>query len=161
MAILTESELNVRLSSSNNAAKGRTIGAKEIPDSLREIIGFSAHFEKAKEVAKAFDVAPITAHLAKESRNNPVVAEKIKSKLGQAHDLALEKMLVALNVISDDKVQDLPVTKALEVARGMAEIVDRTTEKSGMILGSNVLIYAPQVRSESDYSNAIDIEKVG
>lgn len=161
MGILTDSELNVRLSSANNAAKGRTIGAKEIPDSLREIIGFSAHFEKAKEVAKVFNVSDHSTHMAKESRNHPNVREKIQSRLGAAHDLALEKMLKAMGVIDDNKIEALEPLQALEVAKGMAQIIDKTSEKTPIFGGGNVMIYAPQVRSESDYRDAITVEKVG
>jgi len=159
MAIITESELEVKLNHVDNAAKGRTIGARNIPDNLRSIIGFQAHFDTAKNVAENFGIAPITAHHAKESHGHRASRENIDSKLGQVKDLALDKMLKSMNVITDDKIARLTVKGALAVSKGMAEIVDRTSEKMPTPVGNQVLIYAPQIREDSDYREAIEINR--
>jgi len=161
MAIISESDLAIRLSHVNNAAKGRTAGANGIPDSLRELIGFQAHFEGAKEVASAFGVAPITAHLAKESRGHEEVSDKIKERLGVVRDQALEKMLTAMGVISEDRIKKLKIRGALQVIQGMASVIEKTDSKIPQVIGNQVIVYAPAVRSELDYANAIEVEKVG
>lgn len=161
MAIISESDLAIRLNHSNNAAKGRTLGANGIPDSLRELIGFQAHFEKASDVASAFGVAPITAHLAKESRGHEEVGEKIKERLGIVRDQALEKMLTAMGVISEDRIKKLKIRGALQVINGMAAVIEKTDSKIPQVVGNQVIVYAPQVRSELDYDRVIEVEKVG
>jgi hypothetical protein len=159
MAIITESELEVKLNHVNNAAKGRTLGARNIPDNLRAVIGLQAHFDTAKNVAKSFDIAPITAHHAKESHGHSAARKKIDEKLAEVKDLALDKMLKSLGVIKDDKIEKLSVKGALAVAKTMADIVDKTTEKNQVVTPNQVLIYAPQIREDNDYSNVIEINR--
>ena len=159
MAIITESELEVRLNHVNNAAKGRTKGANGIPDSLRSIIGFQAHFETAKKVASDFGVAPITAHLAKESRGNSESREAIQERLGSVRDIALDKMLRSLGVITEEKIDKLSVRGALNVAKGMAEIVNKTVQPA-QITNNQVIIYSPAQRLETDYDQVIEVEKI-
>ena len=160
MAIITESELEVRLNHTNNAAKGRTAGAQNLPDALRAVIGFQAHFETAKNVAEEFGVAPITAHEAKESHGHPEAQEAIQRQLGEVRDLAITKMLTAMGVISTEKIQKLKVTGALRVINGMATVLEKTVEKGQQVSTNQVIIYAPQVKESSDYS-FIDVEKAG
>lgn len=157
MAIITQSELDVRLTNPSNASKGRTIGATEIPSSLRSIIGFQARFDTAKNVAEAFDVAPITAHLAKESYSDPEARKEIKSKLGEVRDLALEKMLTSMGVVSSEKIKKLSVRGALNVVKTMAHVIEKTGEKDQNPGNTNIVIYAPQVKTESDFANVIEI----
>ena len=160
MAIITESELEIRLGHVRNSA-GRGNGTKNIPDKLREIIGYSAHFEKASDVAQNFGVAPITAHLAKESRAQPEVHDRIQKRLEIVKDQALDKMLAAMGVITDEKIKKLSIKGALSVAKNMAVIVEKTGEKIGTPANNQVVIYAPQLKSESDFTDVKVIERIG
>ena len=156
MAILTESELEIRLNHYSNAAKGRNEGCKPLPPALREVVGFAAHFETAKEVAKAFGVSPSTAHESKDGRGNVEVHNKIKERLGKVRDEALEKMLLSLGVITPDKIKGLKVESALKVAEGMARIIESTGGQD-QVNNTQVVIYAPQVR-DYGYDKVIEIE---
>ncbi len=159
MAIITESELEIRLNHTNNAAKGRTNGARNLPDSLRAVIGFQSHFEKAKDVADSFGVSPISAHLAKESRGHEEARAKIQSGLNQVKDLALERMLVAMGAIQPEKIKVMKPMAALRIAKGMAEIIECTSEKGPIAPVNNVVVYAPQVKDESNYDKIIEIDR--
>ena len=159
MAIITESDLEIRLNHVNNAAKGRTLGANGIPDSLRSVIGFQSHFEKASDVASAFGVAPITAHLAKESRGHEEARKRIQDGLGKVKDLALERMLIAMGAITVEKVKAMKPLTALRIAEGMAGIIDKTSEKREIPVANNVVIYAPQVRQENTYEKIVEIDR--
>jgi hypothetical protein len=159
MAVISESELAIRLDHSNNAAKGRTLGARNIPDSLRAVIGFNAHFEKAEDVAASFGVAPITAHLAKESRGHEESRDKIQTALGAVKDQALAKMLVAMGAIKVESIKKMKPFAALRMAKGLAEIVDKTSEKAPPQTENNVVIYAPQVRQENTYEKVVEIDR--
>jgi len=159
MAIITESELEVKLNHVDNAAKGRSLGARNIPDGLRAIIGLQAHFDTAKNVAENFGIAPITAHHAKESHGHPAARAAIDAKLGTVKDLALDKMLRSLGAIKDEKIDALPVKTQLKIIGTMANVIDKTSEKSVMPAGNQVVIYAPQIRSDDDYQNIIEINR--
>jgi len=159
LAIITESDLEIRLNHVNNAAKGRTLGANGIPDSLRAVIGFQSHFEGAKEVAQAFNIAPITAHLAKESRGHEEARKRIQDGLGKVKDLALTRMLVAMGAITPEKIGKMKPLSALRIAEGMAGIIDKTSEKRETPVANNVVIYAPQVRQENTYEKIVEIDR--
>jgi len=161
MAIITDSELQIRLNHTNNAAKGRTIGAREIPDKLRELIGFQAHFETAADVAKSFGVSPISAHLAKESRGHEEVKDRIDERLGVVKEKAISAMLVSFGVLSEEKLKKQSIGRATKTIESMARVIEKTSEKLVNPNINPIIIYAPQVRQESDYSNAIEVEKVG
>lgn len=159
MAIITESELEIRLNHHNNAAKGRTLGANGIPDSLRAVLGFQAHFEKATDVGEAFGVAPITAHLSKESRGHEAARSKIQAGLNQVKDLALERMLVAMGAIQPEKIKVMKPLAALKIAKGMAEILENVSEKGPIVPVNNVVVYAPQIKNESNFERVIEIDR--
>ena len=159
MAIITEAQAEGRLNNEKNLlrGKGRTPGAKNLPDSIRELVGFNAHFQGAKEVGTAFGIAPITAHLAKKAEGHPEVAKKIGEKLEDARDEALTKMMTAMGVVTVDKIQAISSTKgALKVAREFAHIIDKITPRTAAVPNAaQVIIYAPQVQEEKHYESVV------
>ena len=157
MAIISQSDLDIRLADPSNAAKGRRNGAKNIPNSLREIIGFNAHFDTARNVAKEFGIAPISAHEQKDGRGHEDVKKRIEERLGLVRDSAVEKMLEAMNVVSSDKIKKLNVKSALAVVETMAKVVEKTGEQRDTNT-TQVVIYAPQV-VENKYDRVIEIER--
>jgi pyrroloquinoline quinone (PQQ) biosynthesis protein C len=132
---------------------GRTIGAKGIPDKIRLLAGFNAHFEKAKSVGAALGISPISAHMAKQSIGHPEVKKKIDEKLEIVREDAVTKMLAAMGVVTVDKIEGLKPHRALAVAKDFAHILDKATPK---IIQQNseavkIMIYAPGIREEKDY----------
>lgn len=153
MAILNESEMLQRLAHEDNYCRGsgRTPGAKNLPDKIRELAGFNAHFEKAKDVGKAFGIAPITAHMAKKSEAFPEVREKIEGRLNNAKEQALNILMSSLENITEDKVAKLSVKTSIRVAKDAASIIEAVTPKTPPVEGSKILIYSPRVSDEKNY----------
>ena len=159
MAIISEDQLELRLNHENNLLRGsgRTLGAKNIPDKIRELIGYNAHFATAEVVADGFNVAPITAHLAKRSENHPEVGNKIAAKLEEARDDALTKMMAAMGVVTVEKLEEIKsLKKAMSIARDFSHIIDKITPKQAPpTAGAQILIYAPQVNEETSYESIV------
>lgn len=162
MAIISAEQAESRLNNpSNYCRNGRNLGSIAIPDKIRELAGFAAHFEPAAQVAEAFGISPMSAHLAKESKNNPEVKDAIAERLGEVQDHALTKMLQAMNVITPDKIDKLNIKAARGLIKDMAVVIDRTSQKKdATLVAGNVVIYAPALRSENNYE-VIEVEKNG
>jgi hypothetical protein len=132
---------------------GRTLGAKGIPDKIRLLAGFNAHFEKAKNVGPALGISPISAHMAKKSEGHPEVKKKINEKLEIVREDAVTKMLAAMGVVTEDKIKSLKPSRALSVAKDFAHILDKATPKviQQNDAGVKIMIYSPGIREEKDY----------
>lgn len=166
MGVLNEIELEQRLSSNDNLCNslgsGRTIGAKNIPDKLRLLIGVNAHLEPAKAVADAFGIAPITAHLAKKSEAHPEVKKEINNTLEAVKEDALHKLMVTMGAIKDDDLKLLSgVKRKLNAAKELATIIDKVTPKEKVQTdGAKILIYAPVVKEAKEFE-AIEVQVNG
>ena len=160
MAIISAEQAESRLNHQNNFCRnGRNLGSIAIPDKIRELAGFAAHFETAKSVGDAFGISPMSAHLAKQSENNLEVRDAIAERLGVVQDQALTKMLQAMNVISPDKIDKLNVKSARGLIKDMAVVIDRTTiKRDPTLVAGNIVIYAPALRAETNYE-VIEVEK--
>lgn len=166
--IITEEQAEARLNHEDNycadgrgrgdhkrggEGSGRTLGAKGIPDKIRLLAGFNAHFEKAKVVGEAFGISSISAHMAKQSIGHPEVKTKIDDKLQIVREDAITKMLAAMGVVTVDKIEALKPHRALSVAKDFAHILDKATPK---ILQMNqeavkIMIYSPVIKTEDSY----------
>ncbi len=160
MAIISATQADSRLNHQDNFCRnGRNLGSIAIPDKIRELAGITAHFETAEAVGDAFKMSPMSAHLAKESKNNPEVKDAIAERLGEVQDKALEKMLRAMNVISPEKIDKLGIKSARGLIKDMAVVIDRTTVKRDpTLVAGNIVIYAPALRAETHY-DVIEVEK--
>jgi citrate synthase len=137
---------------------GRTLGAKGIPDKIRALAGFNAHFEPAKVVAAGLNISPISAHMAKQSIGHPEVKKIIDEKLNVVRQDAITKMLAAMGVVTIEKIEALKPHRALSVAKDFAHILDKATPKTINVNQDSVkvLIYSPGIKEEKDYET-IDI----
>lgn len=154
LAILTKEEMLGRLAHDKNfvRGRGRTKGAKNLPDKIRELAGFNSYFDKAKNVGSSFGIAPITAHMAKRSEGHPEVKEKIDKRLNDVRDKGLELLTSLLNGTTPEELLKLKTLNKLRAGDKLAAIVDKATPKVIQSNeGSKILIYAPVVRSEDDY----------
>ena len=165
---LTEEEADARLSRPENyladgrgsgnhkrggEGSGRTNGAKGIPDKIRALAGFNAHFESAKVVSAELGISPISAHMAKKSEGHPEVKKIIDEKLGLVREDAITKMLAAMGVVTVDKIEALKPGKALSVAKDFAVILEKATPKVVNLNQDSVkiMIYSPGMKEEKDY----------
>ena len=155
MAVITEEELKSRLENPGNFCvdHGRNLDAKNLSDKMRELIGTAAYFEPAASVAEKFGVSMITAHKAKK-------ANGVEENINEVADLAVKKLLVAMNAIDEKEIKDLPTLKAkTSIAKDMAQIVDMTREKKEVAaVQAQVTVYAPIIRSEKEFE-VIEINK--
>lgn len=146
---------------------GRTNGAKEIPHSIRAIIGAAAHHDTIASVAEAFDVSPSTVAQAKKgnvgvNRHDPDLKETIDEAVGKTkkdlREVALERLAgMFASVINDQNLATLKPRDAVGAAKDIATIVDKLTPKSNSP-NVAVFVHQPRVRNEEEYGEVIIVQ---
>lgn len=170
---INQEELSRRLSSSKNivnkfSTKPKTKqDVKILPISpkrnepaikdnlLRTIIGSLAlQGEPVKEIAKEFKVTPQQVASARVTRV-PAVAIPRKNSLDNVRELALEKLLLSLGLMTQEKFENADLKTLSIVAANAARIVEKLSPKE-VNNSSQLIIYAPEIRS-SDRYKVIDV----
>jgi len=145
-------------------SNGRTHGAKDIPQSIRTIIGVAAHHDTIVSVADAFNVSKSTVMQSKKgnvgvNRHDEEMKDTIDEIVGKQRkdlrEVALERVAgMFASVINDQNLGTLPIRAAVGAAKDLATIVDKLTPKQA---GTNVAVFVhpPRVRSEAEYGEVI------
>ena len=111
----------------------RPVGAKEIPNETRAIIGTLALIEGPAVAAELLNVSPAQAsNYSKGMVTHGVVDEDLKKtvdeRVGKIHNVALEKLMESIEGM------DLSSTKGpkerSEIAKNLATVIEKTTPKS-------------------------------
>lgn len=122
---------------------------------LKVVIGSLARQgEKVTDIANAFNVSPNAVRSAAEQRGTPT-AQKIESTLDRIREMAMDKMLIALGLMTADKFIDAPLKDLSAVAANLSKVIDKAAPReSGSAV--HLHLYAPQMRAERDYK-VVDI----
>lgn len=147
--------------------RGRKPGDVNVPESLRSFIAVTAVNEgrdAALALAKDFGISSssVSAYsngaTSTKSYNDPNLAlkgtvDKAKKKISIK---ARKRLNLALEHITEDKLRDAKVRDIAAIAKDMAVVMksmDPDDDSTGKIVnnGPTFMIYAPPVKSESDY----------
>lgn len=140
---------------------GRGKGNNEVPESLRKIIGETALIENNKETARAFGISTSSVSAYKKgahstaSYNEPV--DELKSYIDETRKeistKARKKLLSAIDSITSEKLEEVGVKVASQVARDMSTVIKNIepemsdNNKSGV----QFVFFAPHMREERDF----------
>jgi hypothetical protein len=164
--LVDKKELERRLSSSKNLLNtlpprdnsvhigkngNGTKNAIALPVSLKVITGVLAKTEPTKEICAAFDITPRQI----QSRNSEVIAA-VNQTTEKIRDLALEKLMSSLGIISDETLSSCSAKDASMVARNLAGVVEKLSPRDQATTQATLVIYAPQQRDERHYQT-IDV----
>ncbi len=143
--------------------RGKTPGAKNIPDFLRPLIGASCLLSGVRETQEAFGLAstatPVHASKGKTSQYSPIDEEQkaqVNKIVGEAEDAikdaAVEKLMSALGHLTDDKMSKSKGVEVSTIAKNMASIVNKITPKEKDVINpTQIIIYAPAQKDLSHY----------
>lgn len=153
------------LRSRNGSRDGLTRNSgREIPPTIRALIGVSAHLDTISSVADAFGVATSTAAQAKKgnvgvNRHDPALAAQIDAALGEHKKSIREEALERLSemfagVISGQNLNAMKPREAVSAAKDIATIVDKLTprDKSPTVA---VFVHAPREKDEKEFGEVI------
>lgn len=178
--IITEEELQKRLENPDNLCNreeiivqvehkrlrdsGRREGDKNIPETVKELAGVLAHVDTLKNVGESLGISTSQVHQFKNGRNsqhvpNEELKDKIDERLGTVKDLALDRLVNSLNVITPEKLEKIKVVNAASIAQRMASVVEKVSEKKNDVGNVIFQIYAPRMREEKEFE-VIEVERV-
>jgi len=109
-----------------------------------------------KELAEAYGVAP---HAVTQLRRKAEKEEEEKKDsqreafLSQAlQDIASQKMLLAMGLITEDKLATLKARELAQISSSLASVISASSPKNASPgTAINLVVYAPEVRQESSY----------
>jgi hypothetical protein len=136
--------------------QGRTEGTKNVPPMVRELAGKLSVIDGPSVVAEVFD---ISVSRASDYSNGKVTGEdkeldaSIRGFVEKAQNQAAEKLLIAIGAVSEDEIKSAPLKTKLDVVDRFSRVVRNLAPKEDgpMIKDSNVIIYRPEMRKETDY----------
>lgn len=148
---------------------GRTPENGNTPDSIRKVIA-TEPLESSKELARLFNVESSSVSAYKNgatgtaSYNEPDLGLKAVA-LGAKERIAKKarnRLGLALNHITDEKLSEAKLSEISSVARDMASVVkamEPTIEHEKNQLNAQFVFYAPRLKSESDYDSIVVSEQ--
>ena len=170
MGIVSDEDFEKEINRNNQARveiieRGRGNGNKNVPDSLRKIIGETNEVDGRKEalaLAKMFDISDssVSAYAngatSTTSYNKPTdIQNHIDKTKERIQNKARTRLFKALNHITEEKLADAKLRDVSSVARDMAAIVKDMEPESGRNGSGNnaptFVFYAPQFRDERSF----------
>lgn len=147
---------------------GRGIGNNQVPEALRKIIGEEANIngrDSALALARDFGIGPssVSAYTkgatSTSSINNPIQAQLEHINRGKARvsKRAKAKLMMALEAITEEKIEAAKLSDISSVARDMSTIMKQmepTITSNDMNMnntGPTFVFYKPEKKSEDDY----------
>lgn len=141
--------------------RGRTPGTKNLPAFMRPIIGAAGVLSGHKKTAEEFGVSKhvVSIYARGQAPNaagelpvdRPELKNKVDELVGRAQEKAAERLMSALGFITDDKLENVKARDLSGIAADMSRIIEKTSPKSGNSGGTNIVIYAPNQKSEEAY----------
>jgi hypothetical protein len=141
---------------------GRRPGDKNIPESLRSVIGAVARLDTLENTADAFGISKHHAFELKHGMNSTAqgqdetLVKDINDKLAKPHQLAVDKLVEALTAVDIGRVNKAKPKEVAQVAGILANIAEKTSpikrdeeDKFGMQL----IVYAPSIKQENKYDS--------
>lgn len=141
--------------------RGRPAGSVEIPESIRALAAEEAiNGTPNNEVAKAFGISASSVSAYKNDATSTASYDNPDPQLKAANDevrdanseLARKKLSLALEHLTNDKIQEAKAKDIAGIAKDMSAIV-KNLEPTGPISITNnqVLVYRPRQREEDEF----------
>lgn len=121
--------------------------AEQKPREARALAGIlAAQGEPVSEVARLMQMTPNQVRTATKSPKLPEVTSTVE----KVREIALDKVMTALNLMTEDKFENASLKDLSMVASNVSKIIEKTSPKeSGPTV--QLLVYAPQQREENFY----------
>jgi len=139
---------------------GRTNGAKEIPPTIRALIGITAHHDTIASTMETFGVSQSTVSASKKgnvgvNRHDPDLKDAIdrgvEGETKSIREVALERLAGMFNgVINQQNLDAMKPVEAVRAAKDLATIVEKVTPKQKIGPTAVFISYVPP-KEEREY----------
>lgn len=149
--------------------QGNIAGNERVSLFAQELIGTAAHFDKRKNVAREFNVSETSVSnykhgkISTEQVEDGKILEKqstdlkkgIRKRLDDITDLAAERLLTTLGLITDEKLETVQkVTDLTVIAKNLGSVIDKANPKeSGNGQQVQVNLFVPGQMKEADFES--------
>lgn len=133
---------------------GNKEGKKKLPIFMRNTVAILTRSgESQASVGREFGITRTAANKIAHGKVKSVDEALVAEKLGQAKDIALDRLTAALLGISDEKLSKLEPEKLSTVAANMSKVIEKMTPGNNGNNGNNISvhIYSPETRREDLY----------
>jgi hypothetical protein len=125
-----------------------------VPNAVKELIAITARVDGASSAAKAFNVSDSLASSLKNGKASlPDESKaKVERQVERIRDDAMERMLMSIGVITDEKLSTVSPVAASQIAANMSRVVEKMMPRdTGNGVTNNIIFYAPRRREETDF----------
>lgn len=135
----------IPLEQPGNKAKPKLDAAQKNEIAVRSRLG-----EKQHELAKEFKVSQSAIGEIEQGRTK-VNEDLVQAKINEVGDVAMTKLLCALDFITPEKLEKSKATDLSMIASNMSKVVNNVRGKDSDAPKVIVQIYAPELKSESSF----------
>jgi hypothetical protein len=161
---ISQAELERRLNSSKNLAnviqkppaQKSVVTPKETPkhiDSTTRTVAAILANSGDKQTAKDLG---LSSTQIKSAQNSSKIQNKVSAGTERVRELALDKLMSALGLMTEEKFENANLRELSGVARDMSRVVESTTEKVVQDSRLQIIIQAPPQKTE-DYYKTLDV----
>ena len=125
-----------------------------VPPAIRTTAAILAESgEPIAEIAKQFQMTPGQVQAA---RNSPILKQNIDRGVERIRDLALDKLMMALGLMTEDKFQNADLKDLSSTAANLSRVYERTGQRLEQQTNIQLIVYAPEQKPMSGYK-VIDV----
>lgn len=148
--IISQDELERRLNSPKNLANIHFVEnrkpAKKLDSATKTVAAILSHTKDPE--LKDLDLSAGQIQQAKSSKK---VQKNISAGLERIQELAIDKMMEALGLMTPEKFADASLKDLSAVTRDMSRVIENTREKRDGDSQLQIIIHAPSQKSEDSY----------
>lgn len=141
--------------------RGRTVGKTEVPNEIRKEIAEIALTSdlSGKEIAKEYNVSQSSVSAYKNGSTSTTSYHQRDTELNkhvnnvksEISDNARNRLMMALNEITPDKIKDSKLKDVASIARDMSVVAKNMEPLQGININNQVVVYRPKLRDEDDF----------
>jgi hypothetical protein len=100
------------------------------------------------ELARATGLNILTINNIHSGKTKGIDEDRVKEVTNRARDLALERLMASLGLISDDKLSGCSAKDLSTIASNMGRVVEKIQDKVEQSDNINFVIYSPELKQE-------------
>lgn len=108
-----------------------------------------------REIGEKYGVSPnavgVIKREAEYERERAKASEREDFLEKAIKDLAAQKMLIAMGLITEEKLESLKARELAQISASLSSVVGVVSPKNQTGANINLVVYSPEVRSESSY----------
>lgn len=131
---------------------GKKPGSQNLSKEERTEIAIESRLGgRAREIASDHNVAEITVAKIREGKPRGIDEERVEKILGEARDRAMDRLMAALGLITDDKLSGASAKDLSTIASNMGRVVEKISTREQAANNVNVIIYSPELKKENSF----------